>query len=101
MLQTISETLAFGISSALSQLRLTRSNDLKDALLRVHDLAMKSDSICSSMVKQVALCVADAMPARVLMVEARDGEAGCTIVPLDTGEDCDMPIQTNMSMDEI
>ena len=101
MLQTISETLAFGISSALSQLRLTRSNDLKDALLRVHDLAMKSDSVCSSMVKQVALCVADAMPARVLMVEARDGEAGCTIVPLDTGEDCDMPIQTNMSMDEI
>ena len=101
MLQTISETLAFGISSALSQLRLTRSNDLKDALLRVHDLAMKSDSICWSMVRQVALCVADAMPARVLMVEARDGEAGCTIVPLDTGEDCDMPIQTNMSMDEI
>lgn len=102
ILQTISETLAFGISSALSQLRLMRSNDLKDALLRVHDLAMDCDSICIELVGQVAACIEQAMPARVLVVEAGgDSECGCTVTPLDSCADEAVPIQTNMSMDDV
>ncbi len=101
MLQTISETLAFGISSALSQLRLSRSNDIKDALLRVHDLAMNADSVCEGMVCEVARCIAETLPARVLVVRERAGEFGCSVLPLDTGDDEVAPIQTNMSMDAV
>ena len=101
ILQSISETLSFGISSAFSQVRLTHSNDLKDALIAIHDTVSQCDMECRSVALEVAEVVACSMPARVMLVSAREDGEGCVIVPLEPGHEVGEPLQTNMAFDEV
>ena len=101
ILQVLSETLSFGISSAFSQVRLEHSNDLKDALIAIHDVVSRSDELCRSMALEVAETIACAMPARVLLLEQGQDDTGCAVTPLEPGHGADEALQTNMRFDEV
>ncbi len=101
ILQDLCETLSFGISSAFSQVRLEHSNDLKDALIAIHDVVAHSEGLCRSVALEVAETIACALPARVLLVEEDQDGQGCKVTPLEPGHEAAEPLQTNMRFEGV